>query len=582
MIKRSDWSGLYKERWQNEIVPEAMSHPAKFSRALIRKIYAHAIEEGWLQPGDMIVDPFAGVALGGLEAMINGMEWVGMELEPRFIELGRKNIELWEKKYRNNFPRFGHATVVQGDSRKLIENLNVSGEPRVEISVSSPPFTGTSSDGGWQMLGKYAEEGRLTVEQVGGDPTKSYPSWDKERDTSYGHSDGQLADMPSDGFDVALSSPPFLQTSGGTNVTATEGVLADERLIKRHAAGNAAAEGYGKDENNLGNMQGSDDGFGLAVSSPPYADIPQTGGTKGLIEHGTGLTRGERFFTEYGESEGQLGRMEADNAGFETAISSPPYIDTPIRDARHLHYDDRRKDASIELYKTNPGVVGYGTTEGNISTMKDNGIEAAISSPPYSEARIGQESGQEQCGHNDAYGDTEGQLGGMKAQSFDEATATISSPPFEAVTSDHPSEKIIASGLKMGASSMGNGYGETYGQLGLDSGNDFWIAARQIIDQVYTVLRPGGHAIWVVKKFVKNKRLVHFDRMWAKVCVAAGFEVVHWHRAWVVELKGSQYHMDGYLIENKTERKSFFRRLAEKKGSPRIDWETVICMRKPE
>ncbi|KKT71808.1 MAG: hypothetical protein UW68_C0055G0001, partial [Candidatus Collierbacteria bacterium GW2011_GWB1_44_6] len=30
--------------------------------------------------------------------------------------------------------------------------------------------------------------------------------------------------------------------------------------------------------------------------------------------------------------------------------------------------------------------------------------------------------------------------------------------------------------------------------------------------------------------------------------------------------------------ELKTERKSFFRKLCEKKGSPRIDWEDVICL----
>jgi hypothetical protein len=28
-------------------------------------------------------------------------------------------------------------------------------------------------------------------------------------------------------------------------------------------------------------------------------------------------------------------------------------------------------------------------------------------------------------------------------------------------------------------------------------------------------------------------------------------------------------------------RKSFFRRLTEKKGNPEINWEDVICMRKP-
>lgn len=33
--------------------------------------------------------------------------------------------------------------------------------------------------------------------------------------------------------------------------------------------------------------------------------------------------------------------------------------------------------------------------------------------------------------------------------------------------------------------------------------------------------------------------------------------------------------------QTRRERKSFFRRLAEKKGSPRIDWEVVWFMRKP-
>jgi hypothetical protein len=36
----------------------------------------------------------------------------------------------------------------------------------------------------------------------------------------------------------------------------------------------------------------------------------------------------------------------------------------------------------------------------------------------------------------------------------------------------------------------------------------------------------------------------------------------------------------GEIVEKK-ERKSFFRRLAESKGSPPIDYETVLCMRKP-
>lgn len=56
---------------------------------------------------------------------------------------------------------------------------------------------------------------------------------------------------------------------------------------------------------------------------------------------------------------------------------------------------------------------------------------------------------------------------------------------------------------------------------------------------------------------------------------------LHEHHAWVVEDHGMQFTLDGDAHARRVERKSFFRRLAEKKGSPRIDWETVLCMVKP-
>lgn len=47
-VKLTDWYKCYSGGWTNEIVPEAFSHPAKFARGLIRRIYEHAIEQGWL------------------------------------------------------------------------------------------------------------------------------------------------------------------------------------------------------------------------------------------------------------------------------------------------------------------------------------------------------------------------------------------------------------------------------------------------------------------------------------------------------------------------------------------------------
>jgi hypothetical protein len=48
-----------------------------------------------------------------------------------------------------------------------------------------------------------------------------------------------------------------------------------------------------------------------------------------------------------------------------------------------------------------------------------------------------------------------------------------------------------------------------------------------------------------------------------------------------VEDNGTQLALIGEDVDSIKERESFFRRLAEKKGSPRIDWESVLCMRKP-
>ena len=101
------------------------------------------------------------------------------------------------------------------------------------------------------------------------------------------------------------------------------------------------------------------------------------------------------------------------------------------------------------------------------------------------------------------------------------------------------------------------------------------------MEQVYAALVPGGHAVWVTKAFVRNGERVDFPGQWRQLCEAVGFVTLHEHHAMLREDRGTQlgFFEDDHLV---TERKSFFRRLAESKGSPRIDWETVWCMEKPE
>jgi len=493
-----DWYGLYREKWGKDLTPLAVSHPAKFSRALIRFIYRHAVNEGWLSPGDSVLDPFAGVACGALDALYWGLNWVGVELEPKFVELGQKNIDYWARKYRESYgDTWGTATIIQGDSRLLYTILH--------------PLT-----------------------------------------------------------DAVISSPPFLQTSGGTNVTSKSGPLSDPALIARHAAGNAAAS--------------------------------------------------------YGDAAGQLGTMA--EGDFDAAVSSPPY-NPPMSQTHNGSRGGKRGTTPSE-----PGAfVKYGNTPGQLEGLPMDGFDAALGSPPYAEARIGEATGFEQVGHNKAYGPTDGQLGRMKDQGFD---ASVSSPPFSqpetrdrspvqsgviedcmtrAYTVDRqgldpanlarlPMDAAVSSppysdetAVAAYDGSQGDKFRETGqsprarrpdGKLPSENYNldnrenlgveDFWSAARVIVEQVYRALKPGGHAIWVVKAYVKNKKLVDYPDQWRQLCESVGFKTLHYHRAWVIEDKGTQLDLMGNAHTKTVERKSFFRRLAETHGSPRIDYEVVLCM----
>jgi hypothetical protein len=121
----------------------------------------------------------------------------------------------------------------------------------------------------------------------------------------------------------------------------------------------------------------------------------------------------------------------------------------------------------------------------------------------------------------------------------------------------------------------------TDGNIGNDAGEDFWSAARIIVEQVYITLRPGGHVCWVVKDFVKKGQVVPFCDQWRRLCEAVGFETLHEHHAELIRHNGTSHTLDGEEVKHLKSSKSFFRRVAESHGSPAIDFEVVYCMVKP-
>lgn len=82
-MKVSVWQNCYDLQWGKMLSPESFSHPAKFAPGLIKRIFEHCLEMGYVQKGQIVGDPFAGIGGGGIFAAPLGLQHIGVELEPR-------------------------------------------------------------------------------------------------------------------------------------------------------------------------------------------------------------------------------------------------------------------------------------------------------------------------------------------------------------------------------------------------------------------------------------------------------------------------------------------------------------------
>jgi len=242
-----DAASCYGDSWKGLVVPAAFAHPAKFARGLVRRIYQHALQQGWLAKGGTVLDCFGGVALGALDAQANGLHWLGVELEPRFVELGQQNLALWQRRF-STARGWGTARLVQGDSRNLAALVGGA-----EAVVSSPPYAESDQDyaAGWKRLG---------TENTGREASRM----GKQLDASYGHTPGQLGALPPGDVDGVVSSPPY--EAGISNHSAKSCVKTDQQRQEHNLGGGQLAHmgHYGTDPAQLGNTAG--DTFWQAAS----------------------------------------------------------------------------------------------------------------------------------------------------------------------------------------------------------------------------------------------------------------------------------------------------------------------------
>jgi hypothetical protein len=422
---------------------------------LTRRIFKHALSEGWIKPADICVDPFGGIGSTGIVGAHFGVQCVMVELEQKFVDLARQNFELHRKSIEA-FSHFGaplYPVIIQGDSRKLAEIISAC-----DCVVGSPPFQG-------------AHQGGVDSSSMNKGACKR-PWLDKAtKNDGYGQMPGQLGAMKPGSIDAVVSSPPYSPEALGH---AGKGNQIDE---KKRLHSRMSGNQYGDTEGQLSTMKSGS--VEAIISSPPYAE-----------------TDGAKKF-----------KTEKEKARF-------------LEGQRKSHPGRSNKALSKMMDKW----TDTGTTPGNLGNLKPGKVGAIISSPPW-ERQIPQQD------------------------------KNFSAP--------HDSSKNLQTA----------NYGKSECQLGNEQGQTFWQAAKIIVEQCHQILKPGGVAIFVVKSFVRKGKKVDFPGDWQKLCESVGFETLHEHHAML--FKPEATGVFDFAKEGRKERHSFFRRNAHNKGAWRNYWNKL-------
>jgi modification methylase len=105
-------------------------HPAK----MLPAIAARAIST-YTEPGDLVLDPMAGIGSTLIEAVHLGRDAIGVEYEKEWADLARANLE-----HARQQGASGHGEIVCGDARHVPGNLDPAVRGLVALVLTSPPY----------------------------------------------------------------------------------------------------------------------------------------------------------------------------------------------------------------------------------------------------------------------------------------------------------------------------------------------------------------------------------------------------------------------------------------------------------
>ena len=147
---------------------ESITHPGKMLPTIAR-----CAINTYTNPGDLVLDPMAGIGTTMVEAMHLGRHGLGVEYEARWAALAAVNIALAQKQNAT-----GVGEIYTGDSRQLPSLLPPQIRGRVALVVTSPPY-GPSTHGHVRTPGPRRGKVRKIHHRYGGSDNLAYRNHDE-------------------------------------------------------------------------------------------------------------------------------------------------------------------------------------------------------------------------------------------------------------------------------------------------------------------------------------------------------------------------------------------------------------------